>query len=218
MIRLALIGLPTSGKSTLSNQIAVAADVPQINVGHCLRVAAANDAALDERLNQGAPVDDGMVADAVRVRLAAADGYVLDGFPRSTSQLAISDGWQAARNCSFVLLDLDGKSIRECFLGRMNCSACRRADYGSTVPRTCGVCGQPLKPRNDATEQALDAKLAAFHDHEEPLVRELERQARLVRIGVTGNAEDDFHILMKALRSIDATPDARPGCSRPATR
>jgi adenylate kinase family enzyme len=199
MIRLVLIGLPTSGKSTLSNEIAVAMGVPQVNVGQCLRDEATHDAALGKILDLGIPVDDRIAADAVRVRLAASDGYVLDGFPRSISQLAIFDTWRVAQNCIFVLLDLESKSVRERFLARRNCSACRRADYGSGVPRKCGVCGQPLEPRNDATEQALAGKLDAFRNHEEPLVRQLERQARLVRIMVTGDAGNDFHVLMKML-------------------
>ena len=146
MMRLVLIGLPTAGKSTLSHRIAVATDVPQVNVGHCLRTAAANDAALGETLARARHVDDGIAADAVRAGLADASGYVLDGYPRSTAQLAVFDGWPAARDCRFVLLDLEPDIVRRRFLARMNCAACRRADYGSGLPRTCSECRPAADP------------------------------------------------------------------------
>jgi adenylate kinase len=218
MMRLVLIGLPTAGKSTLSHRIAVATDVPQVNVGHCLRTAAANDAALGETLARGGHVDDGIAADAVRAGLADASGYVLDGYPRSTAQLAVFDGWPAARDCRFVLLDLEPDIVRRRFLARMNCAACRRADYGSGLPRTCRECGRPLTPRSDATEDALAAKLAAFRAHEEPLVRQLERDGRLLRIAVTGNADDDFTTLMQTLGAVAGDVQGDSNSRRPALR
>lgn len=199
MYRAALFGPPTAGKSTLSHLAAAALSLPQINTGQLVRQAIARGEIAPHQVVQGQPCADTIVMRIVRQQLAktAAGGFLLDGFPRSLSQLRFFERLPFSRNCRYILLDLDLQMVRWRFLHRMNCAHCRRADYTNTG--RCSRCGRKLSRRHDATPQALAQKLQAFHAHEAPLVRYLQQRNRLLVLPVTGDASRDLSPLLQLL-------------------
>ena len=91
--RLVLIGAPGSGKGTQAQILAAELGVPAISTGDMLREAVAAGSELGKRVEgvmaSGALVDDALMAEVVRDRLAKADasrGYLLDGYPRTLPQ------------------------------------------------------------------------------------------------------------------------------------
>jgi adenylate kinase len=88
-----LLGPPGSGKGTQAALMARRLGVPAISTGEMLRQAVAAGTPLGERVREvlaaGALVDDELMAELVRERLAqpdAARGFILDGYPRTPSQ------------------------------------------------------------------------------------------------------------------------------------
>ncbi len=93
MKRIVFLGPPNSGKGTQAQQLARKLEVPVISTGEILRAAVAAGSELGLRvkdvLARGELVDDGLMAELVRVRLAQPDtasGFILDGYPRTVAQ------------------------------------------------------------------------------------------------------------------------------------
>ncbi len=92
-LRIVLLGAPGCGKGTQAERLEVSLGVPAISTGDMLRAAVAAGSELGRRVEgvmaSGALVDDDLMADVVRDRLAqddAAGGFLLDGYPRTAPQ------------------------------------------------------------------------------------------------------------------------------------
>ena len=88
-----LLGPQGSGKGTQAKRISAEYGIPQIATGDMLRAAVASDTPLGLQvkpiLERGELVPDALMIDLIRERLEepdAAEGFVLDGFPRTTPQ------------------------------------------------------------------------------------------------------------------------------------
>ena len=111
--RVVLLGPPGAGKGTQAHLLCLRLGVPAISTGDMLRQAVANGSALGQRVQgvmaSGALVDDGLMAEVVRERLARADarkGYLLDGYPRTLPQAETLAGIlrESGRDLDAVLL------------------------------------------------------------------------------------------------------------------
>jgi len=94
-MRLLLIGAPGAGKGTQAERLAARFGIAHISSGDLLRQHVSNQTplgrAVQSYLDRGDLVPDGLVMDMLRKPvLAAASGYVLDGFPRTVEQAKAS--------------------------------------------------------------------------------------------------------------------------------
>ena len=103
-MRLVLLGPPGAGKGTQATRIAKRFAVPQLSTGDMLREAVASGSALGARvkdiMERGDLVPDDVVIAVVADRMNhsdAANGFVLDGFPRTVAQAEALDRELAAR-------------------------------------------------------------------------------------------------------------------------
>lgn len=108
-----ILGPPGAGKGTQGQRIAQELGIPHINTGDMYRAAVAEGTALGEKvhpyLERGELVPDELTIDVVRDRLAQSDtaeGFVLDGFPRTLPQAEALDAMLAeADRALTVILD-----------------------------------------------------------------------------------------------------------------
>lgn len=98
MTRLLLIGPPGAGKGTQAERLALAFDVPAISTGDIFRYNVTNNTPLGLEvksfMDAGAYVPDSLTNAIVADRLKEADaagGFLLDGYPRTTDQVAELD-------------------------------------------------------------------------------------------------------------------------------
>jgi adenylate kinase len=94
-MRLLLIGAPGAGKGTQAGRLAARFGIAHISSGDLLRQHVRDRTSLGQRVksyvDNGDLVPDGVVMDMLRKPvLAAASGYVLDGFPRTVGQAKAS--------------------------------------------------------------------------------------------------------------------------------
>jgi len=107
MTRLLLIGPPGAGKGTQAERLALAFSVPAISTGDIFRYNVTNNTPLGLEvksfMDAGAYVPDSLTNAIVADRLTEADaasGFLLDGYPRTTDQVAeldrllVADGTQ----------------------------------------------------------------------------------------------------------------------------
>ena len=97
-VRAVLLGAPGCGKGTQAGRLESALAVPAISTGELLRQAIAAGTSLGERVaatvSSGQLVSDELMAEVVRARVGAEDarcGFVLDGYPRTTTQALTLD-------------------------------------------------------------------------------------------------------------------------------
>jgi adenylate kinase len=94
-MRLLLIGAPGAGKGTQAQRLAARFGIAHISSGDLLRQHVRDRTSLGQAaqsyVDRGDLVPDGLVMDMLRKPvLAAASGYVLDGFPRTVEQAQAS--------------------------------------------------------------------------------------------------------------------------------
>ena len=114
-MRLVLLGPPGAGKGTQATRIAKRFAVPQLSTGDMLREAVASGSALGTRvkdiMERGELVPDDVVIAVIADRmdhLDAANGFVLDGFPRTVAQAEALDRELAARGIGLdAVLELE---------------------------------------------------------------------------------------------------------------
>jgi adenylate kinase len=164
-LRAILLGAPGSGKGTQAERLAAALGVPAVSTGEMLRQAVAQGSDLGARVDSvmasGALVDDALMAEVVRARLARDDartGFLLDGYPRTPGQAEELDRMleeTAARLDAVVLLE---------------------------VPEEVLVRRSLARKRADDREEVVRERQKVYRESTEPLIGLYERRGLLRRI------------------------------------
>ncbi len=182
--RIVLLGAPGCGKGTQAARIAAALEIPAISTGDMLRAAVQAGSALGERvggiLNAGELVDDATMAEVVTDRLAqpdAADGYLLDGYPRTQSQADTLAG----------ILDAAGQELDRVI----------QIDVAKDelVRRALG------RQRADDTEEVIRKRLEVYEENTAPLVDYYRDRGMLRAVDGNQSIEDVTRSIMKELEA-----------------
>ena len=140
-MKLVMLGPPGAGKGTQATRIAKCFAVPQLSTGDMLREAVASGSALGARvkdiMERGDLVPDDVVIAVVADRMDcsdAANGFVLDGFPRTVAQAEALDRELAARGIGLdAVLELEVD--QDVLLVRIRGRADQAANQGQPVRR-----------------------------------------------------------------------------------
>lgn len=214
-MRLVLVGPPGAGKGTQAEFIAAQLAVPKISTGDIFRDNVARGTELGVRartyMDSGQLVPDEVTINMVRERLAepdAADGFLLDGFPRTVPQAVALDKLVADLGAGLdVVLELvvdDDEVIRR-LSGRRTCRGCGKIWHVEFDPPlregSCDRCGGSLFQRDDDKAETVAERLRVYSRDTAPLVDYYGAQGKLVGIDATGPVEDVTLRAIDALRS-----------------
>lgn len=179
-MRLILLGAPGAGKGTQANYIKEKYSIPQISTGDMLRAAVKEGSELGiaakKVMDAGGLVSDDIIIGLVKERLKQADcanGYLFDGFPRTTPQAdAMKDAGVAI---DYVLeIDVPDSAIIERMSGRrVHLSSGRTYHVKFNPPKVEGKddeTGEDLVQRDDDKEETVKKRLSVYHDQTEVLV------------------------------------------------
>jgi adenylate kinase len=179
-----LLGGPGAGKGTQAELIVADSELPHISTGEMLRDAVARGSqmgrAAQRYMEAGELVPDEVVIGVVRDRLAepdAAEGFLLDGFPRTLAQAEALDAMLAEAGRAIthvVLIDVSAEELLQRIAGRRSCAVCGRI-YNVTFdpPRLAGVCdldGGELIQRADDNEATVRNRIAVYEAQTAPLI------------------------------------------------
>ena len=140
-MRLVLLGPPGAGKGTQATRIVDRFCIPQLSTGDMLREAVAEGTASGLRvkhvMDRGELVSDDIVVSVIANRIDhsdAANGFILDGFPRTVAQAEALDQELAARGIKLdAVLELEVEE--DALLDRIRCRAEEAANKGEPVRR-----------------------------------------------------------------------------------
>lgn len=177
-LNVVMLGPPASGKGTQAVRLAQARGIPKISTGDILREAARSGSELGLRaealMDRGELLGDEEMIGIVTERLArpdTADGYILDGFPRTVPQAEALD--RVLQSGQLVIIDLavpDAELLKRMETRRV-CGRCAAiADPGS-IQEVCGRCGGTMITRaDDSDEQVRQHRLEVYARESRPLL------------------------------------------------
>jgi adenylate kinase len=196
-----LLGAPGVGKGTQAKELVKLWSIPQISTGDLLRANVAQGTQLGreakEIMGRGELVPDSLVDEMVAVRLKAPDtanGYILDGFPRTLGQAGWLDGRLAAQAGGLpviaVSIQVDYNQLLRRITGRRNCPVCQTIyNIHGKPPKRAGFCdveGAALVQRADDTEKVFAERMRAYVALTAPVVEHYRALGRFAEVDGSG--------------------------------
>ena len=179
------LGPPGSGKGTQAKRLTALRGWPQLSTGDMLRANIQAGTALGieakKLMDQGLLVSDSVVVGMIRDRIAeedCADGFILDGFPRTVVQAEALDALLEEKHLAIDQVfefRIPDEELVSRLTGRRTCSSCSAMYHIRSAPSRvdgiCDRCGGALEQRKDDSEAVIVKRLAVYHQQTSPLVQ-----------------------------------------------
>jgi adenylate kinase len=208
-LNLILLGPPGAGKGTQAERLQADFDFPYYATGDILRAAVREGSELgrqaQEYMDRGDLVPDELVIGMIMERIdspEAADGFLLDGFPRNREQAeALSAEMErlGRRITAALLIDTPDEEVIRRLSGRRVCLKNGHVYHVEfDPPKHEGICdqdGSRLVQRDDDRPETVKHRLAVYHEQTAPLIDYYEERGLLRRFdGSRPPAEVHDHI------------------------
>jgi len=212
-MRVVFLGAPGVGKGTQADRIAARFQVAKISTGDLLREAVRNQTTLGieakNYMDQGKLVPDAVVIGLVREKLAdpsCANGFVLDGFPRTVPQAEELERVLALKGTPLdrvVNFQVSREDIVKRLSGRRSCPKCQatfHVDFARPkVDGVCDRCGESLVQRSDDRRDAIETRLKVYDEQTAPLVHYYDERKLLSPMDASGAVDMVFQHLSQSL-------------------
>ena len=153
-MKLVLLGAPGAGKGTQAEILSRTLSIPTISTGNILRAAMKNGTPVGlkakEYVESGRLVPDDVIIGVVKERLAepdCANGYILDGMPRTIPQAEALEANHIDVDCA-LSIEVQDQTIVDRMGGRRTCKNCSATFHVvSNPPKVegkCDFCGGEL--------------------------------------------------------------------------
>jgi len=212
-MKIIMLGAPGAGKGTQAKKLAEKYSIPHISTGDIFRANIKNGTELGKKakayIDEGALVPDELVVDLVVDRFKipdCANGYVLDGFPRTIPQ---AEALEAALNAigetvDFAInIEVPDENIINRMSGRRACVGCGatyHVIYNPTkVEGVCDNCGEKLILRQDDKPETVKNRLSVYHAQTQPLIDFYNKKGVLAEVDGTKDMDDVFNAIVNIL-------------------
>ena len=224
MTVIVLIGAPGAGKGTQAPTLAQHLGVPHIASGDLFRAAVRDGSPVGIQarryMERGQLVPDDITIAMLLERLAApdaADGAILDGFPRNRAQAEALDAALAERGTSVrraISIEVPAEELLRRLSGRW---VCRDAGHvynehsnPPRVPGRCDIDGSPLIQRDDDRPETIRARLEQTLSNLREVADHYRQQGILRTIDGLQPMEDVTAAILAALDESDRAPTGAP--------
>lgn len=188
-----LLGPPGAGKGTQAVRLSEGLGLPHVSTGDLFRENLSQATELGQRaksyMESGKLVPDELVLEMLFDRVSkpdCAEGYLLDGFPRTIPQAQALDARIAGGRTIAPLLEVDDSLIIGRAAGRVVCKSCGNIQHLEFAPPAqagvCDQCGGALQRRKDDEPEVVRERLVVYHDQTAPLVGFYENKGLLRRV------------------------------------
>ena len=212
-MKIIMLGAPGAGKGTQAKKIAAKYAIPHISTGDIFRANIKNNTELGQKaktyMDKGELVPDELVVDLIMDRFKEADcanGYVLDGFPRTIPQAEALDKALSANGESVdyaVNVEVPDENIINRMSGRRACVGCGATYHiqfkPTKVEGICDACGEKLILRDDDKPETVKNRLSVYHEQTQPLIEYYSGKGVLKEVDGTQPMDDVFAAIVKIL-------------------
>ena len=212
-MKIIMLGAPGAGKGTQAKKIADKYQIPHISTGDIFRANIKEGTELGKKaksyMDQGLLVPDELTLELIMDRFQnpdCANGYVLDGFPRTIPQ---AEALTAALEKNGETIDyainveVPDENIVARMSGRRACLACGATYHVVYAPTKeegiCDRCGEKLVLRDDDKPETVKKRLDVYHSQTQPLIDYYTKQGKLVEVDGTQNVNAVFDAIVKIL-------------------
>ena len=213
ILKIIMLGAPGAGKGTQAKKIAAKYSIPHISTGDIFRANIKNTTELGQKaktyMDKGELVPDELVVDLIMDRFKepdCANGYVLDGFPRTIPQAEALDKALNAQNESVdyaINVEVPDENIINRMSGRRACVGCGATYHiqfnPTKVEGVCDVCGEKLILRDDDKPETVKNRLSVYHEQTQPLIDYYAKKSILAEVDGTKDMEDVFNAIVEIL-------------------
>lgn len=212
-MRIVLLGAPGSGKGTQAKKLMADRNIPHISTGDMLREAVTAGSRFGARaktiMEAGQLVPDDIMLGIISERLTrpdAADGFILDGFPRTRQQASdleeLLDQLGAPLDAA-VLMDVDFEMLTKRLTGRRTCSLTGKLLNIYFSPQDeiddCLNAGGELIQREDDNEETIKSRIDVYREQTEPVVSFYEKRSKLKAVDAEGSIDEVYERFSQAL-------------------
>lgn len=212
-MKIIMLGAPGAGKGTQAKKIAEKYSVPHISTGDIFRANIKNGTELGKKaktyMDQGLLVPDELVVELVADRITkedCANGFVLDGFPRTIPQAEALDEALTKMGTSMdyaIDVDVPDENIINRMSGRRACLECGATYHIVTIPTKvegiCDHCGSKVVLRDDDKPETVKKRLEVYHAQTQPLIDYYKKQDILRSVDGTQAMDDVFDAIVSIL-------------------
>ena len=212
-MKIIMLGAPGAGKGTQAKKIAAKYAIPHISTGDIFRANIKNNTELGQKaktyMDKGELVPDELVVDLIMDRFKEADcanGYVLDGFPRTIPQAEALDKALSANGESVdyaVNVEVPDENIINRMSGRRACVGCGATYHiqfnPTKVEGICDACGEKLILRDDDKPETVKNRLSVYHEQTQPLIEYYDKQGILKSVDGTKPMDEVFSAIVGIL-------------------
>ena len=212
-MKIIMLGAPGAGKGTQAKMIAEKYQVPHVSTGDIFRANIKNGTELGmeakKYMDQGLLVPDELTVKILLDRVAqedCANGYVLDGFPRTIPQAEVLDNALSKLNEAIdyaINVDVPDENIIRRMSGRRACLSCGATYHMEHVPPkkegVCDKCNQELVLRDDDKPETVQNRLKVYHDQTQPLIDFYSNKGILKTVDGTVDMKDVFAAIVAIL-------------------
>ncbi|MET4925256.1 adenylate kinase [Streptomyces sp. PSRA5] len=213
-MRIVLVGPPGAGKGTQAAYLATNLSIPHISTGDLFRANISQGTDLGKQAKSYMDAGN-LVPDEVTIAMAqdrmgqpdAANGFLLDGFPRNVFQAEALDKALTAEGLhldAVLDLEVDEDEVVKRIAGRRICrndsSHVFHVTYSPPKKQgVCDECGGELYQRDDDSEETVRTRLEVYHTQTEPIIDHYREQGLVVTISALGKVAEVTRRAMAAL-------------------
>jgi adenylate kinase len=218
-LNLILLGPPGAGKGTQAERLQDDFPLAYVATGDILRAAVKEGTELGQEaktyMDRGELVPDDVIIGVILDRLAesdTADGFLLDGFPRTAKQAEALDEALSRvdrRLSAALLIDVPEDDIVRRLSGRRICPNGHVYHVEHNPPKQegrCDVDGEELRQREDDREETIRKRLEVYRDQISPLIDYYDERDILHRFDGTRSpteVHDHLRATIQTLRMED---------------
>jgi adenylate kinase len=219
-----LFGSPGSGKGTQAKMLHQCLGIPHVSTGDMLRDRIRHGAelgtAVAATMQSGALVSDEVVNRMVELRLSepdAAEGFVLDGYPRTLAQADHLCRWLDGRGIRelVIYLAVDYNIVIARLTGRRQCPRCgtlyNLATQAPRVDEVCDLDGEKLVIRDDDNVEVIRERLDAYDRQTRPVLDYFMSAGRRV-IEVDASNDPPETVYQKICQSMECNDRPKNRC------
>lgn len=215
-MRILFLGAPGAGKGTQSKKLSARLRLPHLSSGDLLREnvkeGTQTGVVAKSYMDQGNLVPDEILIDMFRARLTGPDcanGFILDGFPRTLVQAKALDQLLIEIHhplTAVINLQINDPLLVERITGRRTCSnqSCQAVYHVKFSPpgndMICDHCNNPLIQRSDDKEELVKQRFTVYAHETEPLIEYYDKKLLLKTVDAEGDRDNIFALVLQTLK------------------